>query len=183
MIELLFAAVFSQEAVDCRSPSTVPEVTACIAHDPDVRQFQAELVEQGINCEAADNTRDMNTCVGFDLARETARMNLYFNVASRRADEQDREPAFQPEDRTHAAAWLTASQSVWKAYAETACDGVFDQWKAGTIRTVMVLDCWIDLTRERTHVIWRHHLTYMDSTPSVLPEPALAVRAGAAAAN
>ena len=75
----------------------------------------------------------------------------------------------------HQAAWLDASQRSWEAYADIRCDGVFDQWKGGTIRTIMTVGCRIEATRQRTHDIWADHLTYADSTPPVLPEPVLTV--------
>ena len=184
MIELFAAALLlQQDIVDCRSSSIVAQVLECVARDPEVERYQAELANEGIDCQAASNTRDMNTCVGLDLARETARMNLYLEAAGRRADEQDREQGFQPEDRTFGGAWLAASQHAWQAYAGIACEGVFDQWKGGSVRMVAVLGCWIDLTRDRTHVIWRHHLTYPDSTPPILPEPVLPVRGEIATAG
>jgi hypothetical protein len=35
----------------------------------------------------------------------------------------------------------------------------------------MALNCQIRLTRMRTYTIWLHWLTYMDSTPPLLPKP------------
>ena len=67
--------------------------------------------------------------------------------------------------------YLASSQAAWAAYARIVCEGVNDAFKDGSIHTAMFLGCMIEMTHERTRVIWRNHLTYVDSTPPVLPEP------------
>ena len=115
----------------------------------------------------------MNACAAEDLSSEEARMRRYFEAAMTRAREGDAQSGEFGEERTHQAAWLDASQRSWQAYADIRCEGVLDQWKGGTIRTLMVAGCRIEATRQRTHDIWADHLTYADSTPPVLPEPVL----------
>lgn len=144
--------------------------------------FAAALLHQevgetpDIECVRAGNTIQMNACVAEDLAKEQARMQLYFDAAMRRAFESDAESARYGDEPSHQTAWLEASQSSWEAYAETRCAGVWDNWKAGTIRTMMSVGCRIAATRQRTHDIWEDYLTYVDSTPAVLPEPIMSVR-------
>lgn len=129
-----------------------------------------------VDCDRAANTQEINACVAQELAREEARMNRYLQAAQSRlyddlaAAAPGGEPGFGP-------AWLDASQSAWVAYADIRCRGVFDQWKDGTIRTVMALGCRIEATRQRTHDIWTDHLTFGDSTPPILPEPTGAAEA------
>lgn len=121
------------------------------------------------DCAQAMTTFEVNACAMADLEAETARMELYLEAARARAGEMDQSPDFaQPTDQVR---YLAEAQAAWEVYASAVCDGVYDQWKEGTIRTVMAIDCRIRLTRERTHAIWRHHLSYVDSTPPVLPEP------------
>ena len=67
--------------------------------------------------------------------------------------------------------YLAGSQAAWSAYARIVCEGVSDAFKDGSIHTAKFLRCMIQMTHERTQVIWRDHLTYADSTPPVLPEP------------
>ena len=123
----------------------------------------AVLAQTPPECVDPQSTLDMNACVQAELDAETARMNRYLAAAQTRAlDEAD------PEARL---AWLTSAQRVWQAYAAIVCDDVLDQWRDGTIRTVMHLGCWSQMTRERTRVIWREHLSFVDSTPPLLPEP------------
>ena len=42
---------------------------------------------------------------------------------------------------------------------------------ATQVRWAAYLGCKIALTQARTHWLWRNWLTYMDSTPPILPEP------------
>lgn len=121
------------------------------------------------DCDQAMTTFEVNACAMVALEAETARMELYLEAARARAAEMDQSPDFaQPTDQVR---YLEEAQAAWEIYAGLVCDGVYDQWKEGTIRTVMAIGCRIDLTRERTHTIWRSHLSYADSTPSILPEP------------
>jgi uncharacterized protein YecT (DUF1311 family) len=119
-----------------------------------------------VNCAQAMTTPQINACAAQRLEAETARMETYLSAARRRAVTQDEETAASSQ-----RAYLDNAQSAWTAYADIVCDGVYDNWSGGTIRTVMALECRIQMTRERTHVIWRDFLTYADSTPPVLPEP------------
>ena len=126
------------------------------------------------DCTQAATTLEINACGALDLQREQARLEVYLRRAEERArsaDEATRAYGGPSAQR----GYLDASQAAWRAYAEIVCDGVYDGWKDGTIRTVMYLGCMVEMTRERTHVIWRNHLTYADSTPAVLPEPLLTV--------
>ena len=97
-------------------------------------------------------------------------MERYLRVAEERALQRD-ETTRAYGGPSAQRGYLAASQSAWAAYAEIVCDGVHDGWKDGTIRTIMYLGCMIEMTHDRTRVIWRDHLTYADSTPPVLPEP------------
>ena len=71
--------------------------------------------------------------------------------------------------------YLAASQAAWTAYARIVCEGVDDAFKGGSIHTAMFLRCMIQMTHERTRVIWRGYLRYWDSTLPVLPEPSMPV--------
>ena len=123
----------------------------------------AMLAQTPPECVDPQSTLDMNACVQAELDAETARMDRYFAAAQAQALEDA-----DPEARL---AYLSSAQRVWAAYAGIVCDDVVDQWRDGTIRTVMHLGCWSQMTRERTRVIWREHLTFADSTPPLLPEP------------
>ena len=66
---------------------------------------------------------------------------------------------------------IRMGDSAFEAYRENECGAVYEQWRDGTIRNMMSLTCSIGLTDERTRTIWSSWLTYMDSTPPILPEP------------
>ena len=114
------------------------------------------------DCARAMTTLEVNACVARDLQNETRRMETYLQAAFAR----------MRMDTPKQDAWLRASQPAWEAYADIACGAVYDWWGEGTVRTAEALRCRIDLTRERTHFVWRSFLTYADSTPPILPEPA-----------
>jgi uncharacterized protein YecT (DUF1311 family) len=130
----------------------------------------AAAPNQPFRCIRDGNTSEMNVCLAEDLAREEARMHRYLTAAEQRARAADERPrAFGGPSAQRG--YLAASQAAWTAYAGIVCEGVDDSWKDGSIHTAMYLGCMIEMTHERTRVIWRDHLTYMDSTPPVLPEP------------
>ncbi|MBX9459950.1 MAG: DUF1311 domain-containing protein [Brevundimonas sp.] len=116
------------------------------------------------DCAQASNTLEINACATLDVQREQLRLDRYFAAAVARVQGEG-------DDGAEAAAWLRASQPAWKAYADIACGAVYEHWSGGSIRGVMYLGCMKELTRERTHAIWRDFLTYADSTPPILPEP------------
>lgn len=114
-----------------------------------------------------DNTLEINDCRSAELAAAEADLARYLAAARTRlkADGAD-DPG-----SAAALADLDKTETAWKAYRTAQCDAVYDYWQAGTIRTVMALSCEIDLTRQHTHTVWSSWLTYMDSTPPILPEP------------
>lgn len=77
----------------------------------------------------------------------------------------------QYDDDHETVAKIKSAQTAWEAYQSAHCGSVYSAWREGTIRLVMSHICVIYTTRMRTHDIWREFLTYMDSTPPILPEP------------
>ena len=69
------------------------------------------------------------------------------------------------------SAALDAEQAAWEHYRSKHCGNVYELWAKGTIRYEMSATCMLLTTQERTVDIWRAYLTYVDSTPSVLPDP------------
>lgn len=138
--------------------------------------------QDAIVCDRAGNTIELNACGALDLERERARMQRYLEAAYSRAHDSDTSDSLYGEP-TQSTAYLQSAQAAWVAYADIRCLGLYDQWKGGTIRTLMALGCRIEATRQRTHDIWADYLTYPDSTPPVLPEPVLSVAEEADAAG
>jgi uncharacterized protein YecT (DUF1311 family) len=117
-----------------------------------------------------DNTIEINDCMSATLTKAQGDLDRYLAAARTRLKSEAK-------DDTGAAAALVdldKVQAAWVAYSRADCAAVYDYWSAGTIRDSMELTCEIDLTRRRTHTVWSEWLTYMDSTPPILPEPSTA---------
>ena len=116
-----------------------------------------------------DSTPEINACLGQQLDAANSDLGRYVTAARRRLKSEA-----QGGDG-HAAAMALAdfdrAEQAWTAYLKAECGAVYDYWSDGTIRTSMELTCEIDLTRRHTHTVWSEWLTYMDSTPPILPEP------------
>jgi uncharacterized protein YecT (DUF1311 family) len=114
-----------------------------------------------------ETTLAINDCMGAELARAEANLKRYVAAARKRltseaADDAGAKAALGDLDKT---------ETAWTAYRKAQCGAVYDYWQAGTIRGSMELACEINLTRQHTHDVWSAWLTYMDSTPPILPEP------------
>lgn len=121
----------------------------------------ATAAADDLDCKNAITTPDINHCAGLELSAAEDVMAEYL-AASRERVSYDAE----------LVAAIEEAQEAWLAYRRAHCGSVYTQWRDGTIRTVMSLTCSERLTRQRTHDLWTSFLTYMDSTPPVLPEPA-----------
>jgi len=107
-------------------------------------------------------TREVEQCLAADLARADAELNRYYAAAVRRLTDE-RQPA--------ALAKLRVSERAWIQHRDAECDAVWEYWKGGTIRGTFSTECRVRLTRDRTMAIWSNWLTYVDSTPPLLPRP------------
>ena len=112
-------------------------------------------------CPNAVSTQEMNACFGERFERAEKRMDRYLAEALE-----------QQADSPELARGIEAAHNSFVAYRERECATLHERWKDGTIRTVMGLGCRTELTDQRTLALWRNWLTYADSTPPVLPEPA-----------
>jgi uncharacterized protein YecT (DUF1311 family) len=117
-----------------------------------------------------DNTLEINDCMSATLTRAEDELKRYLTAARKRLKSEAADDA----GAAAALADLDKVQTAWTAYSKAECGAVYDYWSSGTIRTSMELTCEIDLTRQRTHTVWSEWLTYMDSTPPILPEPSTA---------
>lgn len=116
--------------------------------------------EQEVDCSNAITTPEINYCKGLEVEAAEAEMEQYLQASLVRYKEE-------PE----ITKTLKAAHTVWLAYRESYCHAQYTQWQGGTIRGVMYGECMLQLTRQYTHNLWQDYLTYMDSTPPVLPEP------------
>ncbi|MFL9767216.1 lysozyme inhibitor LprI family protein [Vibrio cyclitrophicus] len=118
--------------------------------------------DDAIDCENAMTTLEINQCAS--ISPESAQLELdQYLEASFKHNAYDEELVNS----------IKVAQDSWQAYMTAHCDSVYTQWRDGFIRGLMALSCKTELTKKRTHEVWGNFLTYMDSTPPVLPEPNL----------
>lgn len=122
--------------------------------------YSTIALSNDVNCKNAENTMQINYCAGVELENAENEMNTYF-LKSKEHNNYD--PVLIKS--------IEKAQQAWSVYAEAHCNSIYTMWREGTIRGIMHLSCKTNLTKQRTHDIWSNFLTYMDSTPPVLPEP------------
>lgn len=115
-----------------------------------------------IDCEKAYSTYEMEFCAAQEREVAIKKMRRYL-IAS----------YSQYNDNSETVEAIKGSQQAWETYKKYNCDAVYTSWTTGSIRGLMSINCSTRLTRQRTHELWLNYLTYMDSTPPVLPEPLL----------
>jgi uncharacterized protein YecT (DUF1311 family) len=113
-----------------------------------------------IDCENAMTTYEMNVCASREMEAADTELDTYLTKAKQKYSEEKT-----------IVELLVKSQEAWLAYRKVYCEGIYEMWSSGTIRGVMYGGCMVQLTKQRTHQIWEDYLTYMDSTPPLLPEP------------
>lgn len=119
------------------------------------------------SCTGAD-TVSIDACAQADFEAADVELNRYYRAALQR---------LRSEKEDKAAEALVTAQRAWIRYRDAECSAVYENWSGGSIRTLMYLDCRTGLTKARTEAIWSHWLTYMDSTPPILPRPGGSARA------
>jgi uncharacterized protein YecT (DUF1311 family) len=118
-----------------------------------------------------ETTLGSNRCWSGRLAKADSELARYLATArievKRRADSPDGPKT------ADALRQFDVAQKAWSAYRDAECGAIFDYWSGGTIRDLEALACRTHLATLRTHTIWLHWLTFMDSTPPLLPEPSV----------
>ena len=113
-----------------------------------------------VDCNDAMTTLDINYCAAQEGEIADKQMRRYL-IAS----------YTQYNDSPEIVEAIKASQLAWKDYANSNCQAVYESWRTGTIRGLMSISCHTRMKKERTHDLWLNYLTFMDSTPPILPEP------------
>ncbi|MFP2767892.1 lysozyme inhibitor LprI family protein [Oceanisphaera sp. KMM 10153] len=122
--------------------------------------FSVMATEEIVDCNDPKNTIEINECAISELGSAKAELRKYLEAGFER----------HAGDATLIAS-IKVAQEDWRAYMASHCNSVYTQWRDGTIRGLMAISCKTKLTKQRSHEIWDNFLTYMDSTPPVLPEP------------
>lgn len=121
----------------------------------------APLQAENPDCEQqAGTTMDMNLCIAEQVAVAERQLERYLEAARERYS-----------DDQAVVDLLLQSQDAWWNYRKTHCDAIYQMWSEGTVRGAMAGSCALQLIQQRTHQIWWDFLTYMDSTPPILPKP------------
>ena len=123
-------------------------------------RFTRSQASDSVSYDCDGSTVEMNRCMAEILDRAVERKDRYFAAALERAA-----------DRPELVAMMRASEAKFDAYREQECDAVYEDFKEGTIRTMMSITCSLDLVDKRTATIWQNWLSYADSTPADLPKP------------
>ncbi len=113
-------------------------------------------------CKDPQTTLEINECVSKQVEAAEKELAKYLEESRRRyADEPKSVEA------------LNKAQKSWLQFRKDHCDAIYEMWSGGTIRGAMHGNCLLEQTRRRTHDLWQAYLTFMDSTPPILPEPKL----------
>ena len=115
-----------------------------------------------LDCDNVYTTIEINQCAAIELESAQKEMQQYL---AKSLEHKNNDPELVKA--------IKHAQDEWAKYLEAHCNSVYTQWRDGTIRGVMSISCHTKLTKQRTHELWLNFLTYMDSTPPVLPEPKL----------
>ncbi|AZG35763.1 lysozyme inhibitor LprI family protein [Shewanella psychromarinicola] len=116
--------------------------------------------EVAVDCSNPINTLEINDCARQQADDAQVILDKYMAKANE-----------QCHDYPKALEALHLSQRDWLPYRESYCHAIYELWRDGTIRGAMYHGCMLQLTVQRTHNIWQHYLTYMDSSEPILPEP------------
>ena len=116
-------------------------------------------------------TLDTNRCFSDRLESANADLARYVAAVRARLKQEAKEAQSGDASAADGAKGFEAAEKAWSSYRDLECGDVYSYWSEGSIRDVEDLDCQIKLTRLHTHTIWLQWLTYMDSTPPILPEP------------
>jgi len=120
------------------------------------------IVSAGEKCEELTTARAISHCLSSEVDSAEVEQERYLQRASiRYADDKQ------------VIALLVGAQNAWASYRKAHCNAVYQSWVKGSIRTITLNQCRLDITRRRTHEIWQAYLTFEDSTPPLLPEPKL----------
>ena len=99
-------------------------------------------------------------CLAAEIGKADAKLALYLAAANKRV-------AMDATIRLN----LDTAQNAWQAYREAQCGDVYTYWGQASYRHRASARCTLELTQQRTADIWSAYLTFVDSTPPILPKP------------
>lgn len=111
---------------------------------------------------SGDTTPEVNACLGSEYSQADMFLNKYYKAAIQQAKTYKGGNTVKD---------LINAQRAWIKYRDSECHAAADKYRGGTIASSMETSCLIRTTRIRTYLIWRNWLTFVDSTPPLLPRP------------
>jgi uncharacterized protein YecT (DUF1311 family) len=119
----------------------------------------AASAKSGVCDNPVNNVAEME-CMSAEIGKAEAKLERYLATAKKRVARDDT-------IRLN----LDTAQNAWQAYRKAQCGDVYDYWGMASYRHRASAQCTLELTRQRTLDIWSAYLTFVDSTPPVLPKP------------
>jgi uncharacterized protein YecT (DUF1311 family) len=113
-------------------------------------------------CRDSKTTLEMNQCLSDQITLAEKELAKYFEESRRRV-------AHDPRTLVE----FEKAQKAWVAFRDAHCGAIYQYWAQGSVRGAKAGYCVLKLTRRRTHDLWDAYLTYIDTTPPILPEPKL----------
>lgn len=101
------------------------------------------------DCKDANNTVEMNDCMSKQAKAAEATLNQTYRqvLASLKGADNQAQQSYPASTR----AALVDAQRAWIKYRDADCKAVYNRWKGGSIRDVMMLGCMKDRAEQRTH--------------------------------
>lgn len=113
-------------------------------------------------CKNTPTTAEADACIYAEVENAEKQMERYLKTAIQKVNSSNL--AMQQ--------LIMESQQQWLIYRDKHCDAIYEYWKNGTVRNAMHGVCLLTMTEQRTYKLWNNYLTYVDSTPPLLPKPA-----------
>ena len=111
-------------------------------------------------CIDLKTTVETNDCISAQIQNAKKELAKYLKASKHRL-------ASEPK----VAEELDKSQKAWLLYRDSHCGAIYQYWIEGSVRGAMAGNCILKQTRRRTHDLWEAYLTFVDTTPPILPEP------------
>jgi uncharacterized protein YecT (DUF1311 family) len=113
-------------------------------------------------CRDSKTTLDMNQCLSDQITLAEKELAKYLEESRRRVANDPR-----------TLAEFEKAQTAWVAFRDAHCGAIYQFWAQGSVRGAMAGYCLLKQTRRRTYDLRDAYLTYVDTTPPILPEPKL----------
>ena len=113
-------------------------------------------------CKDSKTTPDMNQCLSDQITLAEKELAKYLEESRRRVANDSR-----------TLAEFEKAQKARVAFRDAHCGTIYQYWAQGSVRGAIAGSCFLRLTRRRTHDLLDAYLTYVNTTPPILPEPKL----------